>query len=200
MKRTTTHIALLLTLSLLTEFGVMAQRVSFGLNATSGIVLQTGSVDELDFNAKQTVIMAGQTVSISFTDAQTAILSISACVDYDVTVTIDAPQNLDLINTIHKAPLKVGFAYSNLGAVNEEIAKTQAVLVPEGFNSATFPVLRRAAAQPPGPPPTPDHVDYTQLRATAYIFIYGTLGPVPTNAASGIYSGDIQVTVTYSTY
>jgi hypothetical protein len=32
------------------------------------------------------------------------------------------------------------------------------------------------------------------------LFIYGTLGPVPANAAIGIYRGDINVRVEYSKY
>jgi hypothetical protein len=96
-------------------------------------------------------------------------------------------------------PLNIGFAYSNMGAESESLAKTQALQIPQGFTSATFPVLRRSTG-PPGPPPTPEHNGYTAPTADAYLFIYGTLGPVPEDAAVGLYFGEINIHIEYSTY
>jgi hypothetical protein len=96
-------------------------------------------------------------------------------------------------------PLTVSFAYSNMGAESESLAKTQSLQVPQGFSSATFPVLRRSTG-PPGPPPTPEYNGYVAPTADAYLFIYGTLGPVPEDASVGLYFGEINIHIEYSTY
>ncbi len=175
-----------------------AQRIQFNLYSGSGIDLNTGTVDELNFNDKQTVITSGDMVQILLLDPATAILTITGRSDLDVSVTIDAPPTLDL-DAGNKIPLQLRYAYSNLGAVDENQAKTQAVEIPQGFSRITFP-LRRRVAGPPGPPPTPEHAGYSGPQATAYLFIYGNLGIIPSNAAAGLYTGDISVSVTYEEY
>ena len=191
------HIAILLLVSLLTKECVLAQRINFGLYAADGISLMAGTTGDIDFNSKQNVILAGYSVTVNLIDDATAVIVITGRTDLDVTVSIDAPPSLDLdaSNTI---PLKLRYAYSNLGAVSETVAKTQAVQIPEGFTSATFPIVRRTSG-PPGPPPTPDHEGYTQPTGTAYLFIYGDLGPVPLSAAVGLYTGNLNITIEYAT-
>jgi hypothetical protein len=183
--------------SLLLAAPVLAQRISFGLYATEGIVLSTGSVDELDFNSKQPLIVAGSTVTISLIDNSAAVLTITGRADLDVTISIDAPATLNLDDD-NSIPLSIGFAYSNLGLITESEAKTQAVEIPAGFNSATLPMFRRAGG-PPGPPPTPSG-GQTLPTITTYIFIYGTLGPVPAGSSAGDYTGEINVHVEYSVF
>lgn len=181
---------------------VVAQRISFGLYASDGITLTPLGLGELNFNSKKTVIVVGdEAFSILLTDNAAAVLTITGRADLDVTVIIEAPATLDLVvgEDTYTIPLSLAFAYSNRGAVDETTAKTQAIQVPGGFSYAAFPVLRRSSG-PPGPPPTPDHTGYTQPTGTAYLFIYGTLGPVPGNAAAGLYTGEINITVEYSTY
>lgn len=195
MKQSMRHIILFLTFSLLLAGNVTAQRISFGTYATDDIVLTPLNLGELNFNDGKNVILPGQTVTINLTDNATAALAIVARADLDITVTIDALATLDLGS--NKIPLKLGFAYSNTGKLNEANAKASSVQVPAGFTCITFPVLRRASGLP-APPPTPNHVGYTAAKATAYLFIYGTLGPVPTNAAAGLYTGTINVRVEYA--
>jgi len=198
MKKALKHIILFAVGLLLFAGPAASQRISFGLYASDGITLTPLGLGELNFNEKQTLILSGNTVQILLTDEATAVIAIEGRADLDVTVTIDYVPTLELDEN-NKIPLNIGFAYSNLGAIDEATAKTQAIMVPVGFNSATFPVFRRASG-PPGPPPTPDHTGYIQPTGTAYLFIYGTLGPVPAGAAVGVYLGDINVYVTYSTY
>jgi hypothetical protein len=174
----------------------MGQRVSFGLFATDNIVLTPIGSGELNFNSKQQILLSGQTVTINLADDATAILTITGRLDQEISVTIDAPSTLDL-NVSNKIPLAVKFAYSNTGAATEVVAKLSAVEMPTGFTTATFPVLRRASGLP-APPPTPNHAGYVAPTGTAYIFIYGTLGSIPLNAAAGMYSGDINVHVSYA--
>lgn len=180
---------------LLAETG-MAQRISFGSYASEDITLTALNLGELNFSQKQYIILAGQTVTINLIDNETAALVIEAQANLDVTVTIDAPATIDMDNS-NKIPLALRFAYSNEGKENETAAKTSSIQVPVGFSSITFPVLRRASGAP-APPPTPGHVGYSARRAKAYLFIFGMLGPVPANAAVGLYAGNLNVRVEYA--
>jgi hypothetical protein len=198
MKKAPLYILSFLTGLLLLAGPAAAQRISFGLYASDGITLTPLGLGELNFNEKQTLILAGNTVQFLLTDEAIAIIAIEGRADLDVTITIDADPTL-MLDTENEIPLSIGFAYSNLGAGTEEIARTQAIQVPPGFTSTTFPLKRRTAG-PPGPPPTPAHTGYIQPTGMAYLFIYGTLGPVPADAATGVYLGNINVYVTYSTF
>jgi hypothetical protein len=198
MKRIVLYIALIFFFSILLTHRSVAQRISFGLYASESITITALGLGELNFNDKQPVILGGNSVQILLTDEAAAILTITGRADLDITVTISAPPNL-VLDVDNQIPLSLLFAYSNMGASDEATAKTQAIQVPAGFTSATFPVLRRSSG-PPGPPPTPDHPGVTYPTGTAYLFIYGSMGPVPNNAAVGLYEGDINITVSYSTY
>ena len=191
------HIPTLLMVSFLLLTGnVMGQRVSFGLFATENILLTPLGSGDLNFNSKQQILLSGQTVTINLVDDATAIMTITGRLDQEITVTIDPPSTLDL-NVSNKIPLAVKFAYSNTGAATDVVAKLSAIEMPIGFTTATFPILRRASGLP-APPPTPGHAGYVAPTGTAYIFIYGTLGAIPLNAAAGSYSGDINVHVSYA--
>ena len=196
MKQTTRHIILLLTFSLLLAVTVAAQRISFGLYATDDIVLTQLNLGELNFNEKQPVILAGETVTVNLADAAVGILTVKGRTDMDITVTIDAPATLDL-DVSNQILLAVRFAYSNNGASNETNAKARSIEIPAGFTSATFPIIRRASGLP-APPPTPNYAGYIAPTGTAYLFVYGTLGPVPSNAAAGLYTGNINIRVEYA--
>ncbi len=176
----------------------MAQRVSFGTYATEGIILTPLNEGELNFNLNRNVIVVGQTATIAFNSDAVAALSIVARADLDITVTFDAPLTLDL-DADNKVPLNLNYAYSNMGNTNLNSAKTAAIHIPAGFTSITFPMLKRASGLPP-PPPIPGHIGYSPPTATAHVFIYGSFGPVPSDAAAGIYRGDINVRVEYTKY
>lgn len=192
------HITFLMLFSITLTGSAMAQQIKFGLYATDNIDLSKGSIEELDFNAKQALILAGSTVNISLTDNAAAVLVLTGRADLDVTVTVTSPATLDL-DAGNKIPLALRYAYSNKGASDESTAKTQAVEVPAGFTSITFPILRRASG-PPGAPPAPNHSGASYPTATSYLFFYGILGAVPAGAAAGEYSGSINVYVEYSKY
>lgn len=195
MIRTVRHIVAIIFCNLLLIGNAAAQRVNFGLYATEDIVITPLDLGELNFNAKEMMIMTGQTVAINLLDESTAVLAITGRRDQDFTVTVDAPVSLDL-DTLH-IPLNLRYAYSNMGATNNIQAKQTSVVVPAGFTSVTFPVLRRASGLP-APPPTPNHAGYVAPTGTVYFFIYGILGPVPLNAIAGPYSGQINIHVSYS--
>lgn len=191
------YLLLMTALCLLGPSGVSnAQHVSFGTWAKGDIVITNGNPQDLNFNDKTQVITPGinQSVAIILNDEEAAVLTIEGTEYLDVTVYVDAPATLDLGSS--KIPVGIRFAYSNLNPADALTAKSQAIEVPAGFNTATFPIVRRISG-PPGPPPTPPSSGYTPPRKTAYLFIYGTLGPVP-NVDAGPYQGTINVTVEYT--
>lgn len=189
-------LVLLVVGSFLSTFNALGQRINFGLYATEDIVLTPLGTGNLNFNDKQNILLPEQTVTINLTDDATAVLAITGRRDQEITVTIDAPSTLDLDvnNTI---PLIIKYAYSNSGAANEVLAKLSAIEMAYGFTSATFPFLKRTTGLP-APPPIPGHAGSSVPTGTVYLFIYGTLGAIPANAAAGIYSGNINVHVSYS--
>jgi hypothetical protein len=181
-----------------TAYWGMAQRINFGAYTTSrGITLNVSG--NLNFNDKQQVIASGSnaTVTISLTDNQTQYVEITGDATRDITVTISAPDNLSIGagGPGNEVPFVCQFAYSNLG-LSASAAKTAAVQVPAGFKAITFPLLRRASGAPL-PPPTPAHGTYMPPAAMAYLFVYGTLGPVGSVTPSDSYSATINVTVQY---
>lgn len=201
MQAGTKYFFLLITATILVMAGTLcAQHISFGTWAGAGLTLTKGTPQDLNFNDKSPLIITGnnQSVTISLTDGEAAVLTIEGTEYLDVTVYVDAPPTLELDAT-NSIPVSIRFAYSNLNP-GEDVttAKTQAVEVPAGFNSATFPILRRTSG-PPGPPPTPPYEGYVPPKKTAYLFIYGTLGPVG-NVNAGLYDGTINVRVEYTTF
>ena len=198
MKQTTRHIILLLTFSLLLAVTVAAQRISFGLYAAEGITL--ARINDLNFNLKQAVILGGDIVTVNLDDVKydaVGILTVEGQKDLDITVTIDAPAYLELDEN-HIPLTAVSFAYSNAGASDEATAKLRAIEIPVGFTSATFPIIRRASGLP-APPPTPKYVGYiAPPKGIVYLFVYGTLGSVPSKAAAGLYQGDINIHAEYA--
>lgn len=175
-----------------------AQQINFSLYASQNISLNE-VVGTLNFNDKQTIITrsSGETITVALTD-QPAVITLTGQADLDVTVTIDAPAYLELDGGTDQIPLTLQFAYSNKGATNLEDALLAAIEIPSSFTTATFPVKQRASGTR-AVPPTPNHVGYTPPTATAYLFIYGTLGPVG-EINAGVYLADIVVTVEYSSY
>jgi len=175
-----------------------AQQINFSLYASQNISLNA-TTESLNFNNKQSVILrnSGESITMTLTD-QPAVITLTGQADLDVTVTIDAPAYLELDGGTDQIPLTLQFAYSNKGATNQEDALLAAIEIPSSFTTATFPVRQRVSGTR-AVPPTPNHVGYTPPTATAYLFIYGTLGPVGAINA-GVYLANIMVTVEYSSY
>lgn len=173
-----------------------AQRINFGTFASEGIIIQNLNPAGLDFNLAAGVLVAGsnQTVQVNLLDDETVVLEIQAQADLDITVQMEIPSflQLDASNVI---PVSLNWAYSNLGATDPITARAQAISIPSGFQTFTFPVIRKTTGTP-GPPPTPSYHGYTAPVSTAYLFIYGTLGPVG-NIQAGQYGGLINITVSY---
>jgi len=198
MHRCIRHIVFIVGLTSIIPITALAQQINFSLFATQTITLNAIN-GSLDFNTKQSVILRNSSaiVTIALTD-EPAVITLTGQADLDVTVTVTAPTYLELEGGSDQIPLTLQLAYSNKGATNEEDAKAMAIEIPTSFTMATFPVKQRSSGTR-ALPPTPNHVGYTPPSATAYLFIYGSIGPVGA-INSGVYSADVLVTVEYSSY
>ncbi len=179
-----------------------AQRINFSTWTGSDeiTITSTGSSD-LNFNYKQTIITANSPgVSINLSDAWAVAFQIQAPEGFDLTVEVNAPPILILdgagAEQDKTIPFQIGIAYNNLLAGNEATAKSGAVQLPAEFFNVTFPVNRRNAGAP-GPPPTPASGNYVRPKATAWLFVYGNLGPIGPVIA-GQYRGDITIHVYFT--
>lgn len=203
-----------------------AQRINFGLSAGStGITLTNLGTENgvLNFNVVQNPILPGSaiiTINLQQNTFQVVPILIEAAEHLDVTVEVTSPPNgLELVGhtgdePVPTLPFQLGWAYWNqsqplatidpfsvqvMGNAREVQPAIGAQL---GFSSVTFSMRRRAdGSTPPPPPPTPAHGGMTQpTPASAILYLYGSLGPVPQNASSGMYSGQIQILVQYASY
>jgi len=197
MKPTIRPIVLLLISFLLLNGHAMAQRISFGLYAGEGIQLDPMDT-ELNFNAKQPLLFTTQSVSILKQDPAAAIIRITGRQDQEITASISASPKLVLNST--QINWTVRFAYFNtvVGNPSDAEIKAAAIELPIGFSSVTFPFKKNLSGLP-APPPTPINSNYTSPQGTAYLVIYGEMGPVPSDAEAGYYNGDINIRVEYAT-
>lgn len=189
---------------LVSSWNSYAQRINFSTWTGSDDITITPVMTSpnLNFNQKQANISANSpAIAINLLDLQTVAFRIEAPEGFDLTVEVDAPAILSLDGTgtdpEEQIPFRVGIAYSNLLAADEMTAKNGAIQLPLGFYNVTFPVNRRTAGTP-GPPPTPESGGVQRPKATAWLFIFGELGPIGLVNA-GLYSGDITINVFFTT-
>lgn len=180
----------------------LAQRINFSTWTGSDDIIITSpqGVPSLNFSQKQPITVSNPQVSINLMDNEAAVFQIQAPEGFDLTVEIDAPSFLRLDGTGSQAdetvPFQIAMAYNNMEAGDQISAKTSAVPLPAGFFNVTFPVSRRSAGAP-GPPPTPISGGDVRVKSTAWLFLYGSLGPVG-NVKAGNYSGDITINVFFT--
>jgi len=178
-----------------------AQRISFSTwTGSDDIILNSVMAGpELQFNMEQPIITSGTTVNINLASNQTIAFRIEAPENFDLTVDVDAPLFLTFEDDPSKTiPFQVKLAYNNMLPGNELAGKAGAIELPIGFTNVTFPVNRRTSGAP-GPPPTPATGTESKIKGTAFIYIYGSLGPVGTVPA-GNYSAEININVSFTSY
>lgn len=180
-----------------------AQRINFSTYTGSSDITITPMMASpaLNFNLKQAnITVNGDPVAINLSDNQAVAFQIQAPEGFDITVEVDAPTVLGLDGTgtdpEETIPFQIGIAYNNLVAGDEMTAKSGAVTLPTGFVNVTFPINRRNSGAP-GPPPTPISGDYVRPKATAWLFLFGTLGPIG-NVNAGQYFGNITINVFFT--
>lgn len=156
----------------------------------------------INFNDKQRVIIVGDPtpVVIEIADNQVVVIEIDAPIEYDLTVEFTWTPGLSYLglDTGTLVPFGLNIAYNNTGELTDFDRRATAVEVPSSYRTVTLPVRRRTAGGPPLPPPTPDHEGFVRPRGKAYLYVYGSLGPIPSNIRSGNYSGSIDIYVNYN--
>ena len=183
---------------------LMAQRISFGVFAGEddiSIGLPLGGNTALDFNQKQRILTSGsgQVVSIERKEGDPYLVyPIQAAEGFDLLIDVDQPGNLWLdgkVGSDQHIPFALQIAYNNQGA--PDINGT--IEAPPGMTSLIVPVSRSTSLAP-GPPPDPlSGENSSRNKATFYLFLYGTLGPIE-NVQAGIYEADITINVSYANY
>lgn len=183
---------------------VSAQRINFSTwTGSEDIVLTSmkGVNPKLSFNSKKSVIVArSEKVEIGLPDEQAMVFKIEAPLGYDLTVELNSPTHLYKDGEPSKGAIPVSFrmAYNNQNAQNEFVGKLNVVEIPDGFNNMTFPVNRSFSGTPPVPN-TPDYENYKKPKGAAYLYIYGSFGPVG-NVPAGEYLGELQLNVYFANY
>lgn len=207
-----TYRPLLLAIALLLTLQATAQRISFRSFAANGITITGGFFpDVLEFEYLVINSATVRTIQINgVNDSRVVALAVDMPEGYDLSVWVSANNSLELSGSAESPtptiPFQLRFAYSNPGYATTHTdiaaAKSAATEVPLGFTSATFPVSKRSAGLPPGPPPTPEHEGYTVPMARAFLFFYGTAGPANEgiNVMAGMYETEIQINIEFSNY
>lgn len=189
--RTLQRCGTILLLSIFLVRSGEAQKINFGAYTTSqGLSLVVGN--SLNFG---NIITNSPVVNIGLFD-NCAYVQIIGDATRDITIII--PSSAPLSYGSDHIPFTCQFAYSNLGSPDVNTAKLSAVQISPGVTVITVPMLQRTGGAP-APPPTPAHGGYTAPSTSAYLFLYGTFGPVG-SVASGAYSGTVNVYVDYTTY
>jgi len=173
-----------------------AQQINIALNTSDDIVVTATDQATLNFNEKNYLIETGTMVDVLISDNAAAIITIEGQPDRDITLTLDAPTRLTL-DALNSIPFRAKMAYSNLGTPSEPHARATATELTPGCGSYTLPLLTTNsahAALPAGSGPA----GYNAANGRVFLFIYGTLGPVPQNAAAGLYTGEINIYVSYA--
>ena len=130
------------------------------------------------------------------------VYRIQAAEGFDLLIDVNQPNQLWLdgnADSDNGIPLGIRIAYNNEGAPNETIANRSAIDAPVGMNSLIVPV-RKNTSLAPGPPPDPLSGEKpSRNKATIFLFIYGSLGPIE-DVQPGLYSAEININVSYASY
>jgi hypothetical protein len=180
----------------------LAQRITFSTWTGSdeiNITSPQGALPALDFSQKKRVILPNsEAVSIELNDNLAVIFELEAPEGYDLTVEMSAPPVFTLIDDpTETIPFQVRMAYNNQSPLDPVSGKLQALEMPIGFNSITFPVSRNSSGLPSAPP-SPEFGGYTRPKTKAYIYLYGSIGPVG-SVPTGRYEAEININVSFTT-
>ncbi len=173
-----------------------AQQINIALFTSEDIVVTAKGKGELNFNEKNYLIEVGKMVDVLLSDYAAAVITIDGQSDREIALTLDAPLRLTL-DASNSIPIMTRMAYSNHGATDESQARATATELTYGSHSVTIPILRNNSA-PAAMHATSDPTRSDLSTGRVFLFLYGTLGPVPQNAAAGLYTGEINIHVSYA--
>lgn len=184
---------LLVFLLAINNESMQAQQVNFNVFGGNGISIGTPQPASLNFGQ---LIKGSEVISqVLLSDQNAVCFEVEAPMEYDVSVYFDAGSTLiSLDDTESSLPANFRFAYNNRinysGAC--EAAKSGAIQLPLGFNSAVFPVKYRAS----GPPTTPPGLQYqgsSLPKSRFYLYVYGSAGPAGVELPAGTYETEISI-------
>jgi hypothetical protein len=173
-----------------------AQQINIGLTTSEDITVTTTGNGSLNFNEKNYLIESGKMVDVLLSDHAAAVITIEGQSDGEIALTLDAPSRLTL-DASNSIPFMARMAYSNLGASAESQARASATELTPGASSYTIPILRNNSVLT-ARTTCADPSVYGPPTNRVFLFLYGTLGPVPQNAAAGLYTGEINIHVSYA--
>ena len=197
-------------LLLLVNFSVVSAQDRINFTTWSGsadIVItqvggQTGNLNFSGKNGKVNFLVAGSNpVVVGVGDPQAVVYRIEAPSGFDITVELTAPSVLTLVDSspAKTIPLTIKMAYSNDAASPGTFPNPlEAIPVPPGFNSVTFPISKRSSAGPPLPPSLAfgdGAGGVIRDKSSAFVFIYGDLGQVPAGSPAGNYTASVELRV-----
>lgn len=174
-----------------------SQVISFKTLVGNSIQILNTPLETLDFGS---FIKGSEVINMVTMSDEPVCIEVQAPTEYDVTVWFDFPPNLTIDPEDESTlPATFRFAYNNRALPSSTCseAKLGVIEVPDGFNSATFPVRFRSSGQPL-PPPTPEHDGYSVPTSKFYLFVYGQAGPAATDISSGEYTGVVQVNIQFT--
>lgn len=176
-----------------------AQKINIQPSITSDLITATANLQALEFD----FLVAGSenTHTIALTDSKAVAITVTSPEKYELTVWAGLPTALEHKHEPNATiPVSLRLAYSNNRETSIENAKINAVEVPVGFTSVTFPVVKRNSG-PISPPLMPAYEGYTIPTENCYLFFYGHLGPASgKNVIAGNYSATVYITIDYATY
>ncbi len=180
------------------------QHISFRpLTGNNSIMVNPGFPSDLVF--ERFYIDSEHTNTIDLDSQNAAWFKVEAPAHYDVTVYVDweTPPGVmqHLFDFEATIPFKLRFAYANQGETNIVEAKTNAVVIPEGYFSASFPVNRRLNGLPL-PPPTPEFDGFNTPKETIWLFFFGEVGPISlgNKVATGSYIANLNINISFTSY
>ncbi len=170
--------------------GFSSQYSPNGSYSTSIIDLGDGTLDFDKLLNDQGV------VNIGILDNETLEFELSGVKYLDLFVTVNADANMELLGCASEScriPFTLGASFTNRG-VNSKAQATEIFIDMSNNGDVVFPIRYRGNL-PPGPPPTPFYEGFIPETEKAYLYIYGSIDVGIKD--SGIYSGDITITVNY---
>lgn len=178
-----------------------AQRITFSTWTGSddiNISSPQGVFPALDFSQKKRVILPNsEAVSIGLNDNLAVIFELEAPNGYDLTVELSAPPVFVLADDPSQTiPFQMRMAYNNRSPSDPISGKLQAQELPVGFSSITFPVNRNGSGLPAAPP-SPEFGGFSRPKTKAYIYLYGSIGPIG-NVPTGRYDAEININVSFT--
>lgn len=196
MKIILRHVLLLFLICCLVNAMTGAQQIHIAHHTSEDIVVTANGHGALNFNQKNYLIEAGKMVDILLSDNAAAVITIEGQSDREIALTLDAPLRLTL-DAVNSVPFNAKMAYSNSGAPSESHGRATATELIYGANTITIPFLRDNPA-PAGMKAASYPAGYSPATGRVFLYLYGTLGPVPQNAAAGLYTGEINIHVSYA--